>query len=319
MKNILVTGCAGFIGSVTCEILIEQGYVVTGIDNFSSSYERNVNKKMYFFKGKIGDKGLLEHIFSQANIECVMNFAGESIIGKSMTDPYLFFDTNVSQTLVLLEAMRKFKVKNLIHSSTASTYGNKYTSKICEDYFQEPINSYGESKLILEKMIKWYQKAYGMNYVMFRYFNVGGATANHGEDRKEETRLLPTLIDKALRDEVLDIYGNDYETRDGTAVRDYLHVVDVANAHILAMNKVNNEVYNLGSNDGFTINEIVECFEKEILGRKIKVNYCDRRPGDPPVLIASNKKAINQLGWDPINSSLEQIIVDTWNWKTKNI
>jgi UDP-glucose 4-epimerase len=315
MNNILVTGCAGFIGSCCVEILLNQGYNVIGIDNLSSSFEEAI-PDIDFYLGDINNELLLNKIFSRNNIDFVFHFAAESIIGKSMTDPALFFDTNVGGGINLLNAMRKHNVKKLIHSSTASSYGIPQYIPIDENHPQNPINAYGESKYLFERILKWYQRAYDLDYVMFRYFNVGGSSKKNGERRKEETRLLPTIMKCIKKNKILQVFGSDYDTKDGTAIRDYLHVVDVANAHVLAMNKfdeVKNDIYNLGSEEGFSILEIIKLTEK-ITGHKINYEFTDRRPGDPPVLIASREKAIQKLGWQPDNSTLKQVIKDTCRW-----
>lgn len=314
--NILVTGSNGFVGGVCSEILVYNGHNVIGIDNLSSSYKESINKDIKFYFGDIRDKNILDKIFSENSIDFVFHFAAESIIGKSMNDPAIFFDNNVSGGITLLNAMKKYGIKKIINSSTASTYGIPVEIPITENHFQLPINSYGESKLMFEKILMWYQKAYGIDYVMFRYFNVGGSTLKNGERRKEETRLLPNIMKYIKYKEPLYIFGNDYGTKDGTPVRDYLHVVDVANAHILAMenfNTLKNDTYNLGSEDGFTVLEIIKLTEK-ITGCTIEYSFSNRREGDPPVLIASRKKAIEKLKWNPILSNLSKIISDTWRW-----
>jgi len=316
MNNVLVTGCSGFIGAITTEILVEQGYSVIGLDNFSSSYPEAVNKNIKFYYGDVQDKYVLNRIFADNKIDFVFHFAAESIIDKSMIDPSLFFNANISGGITLLDTMREHGVNKFIHSSTASSYGIPLYTPIDENHPQNPINAYGESKYIFERILKWYQKCYDLDYVMFRYFNVGGSTLLNGERRKEETRLLPTIMRCIKNNQTLKIFGNDYDTKDGTAVRDYLHVVDVANAHILAMNKfdtVKNDVYNLGSEEGFSLLEIIELSEK-ITKYKINYEFTDRRPGDPSVLIASRDRAINKLGWQPDYSNLSCVIKDTWRW-----
>jgi UDP-glucose 4-epimerase len=315
--NILVTGCAGFIGSVTTEILVNKGHKVIGLDNFSSSYRESVNRKIRFYEGDIEDADIVNEIFlDNDNIDYVFHFAAESIIGKSMTDPACFFRTNVGGGMILLNIMKKYNVKKLIHSSTASTYGNPIYSPIDENHPQNPINAYGESKLMFETILKWYQKCYGLDYVMFRYFNVGGSTLMNGERRKWETRLLPTIMRCIQNGEKLKIFGSDYPTEDGTAIRDYLHVVDVAQAHILAMEnfeKVKNDVYNLGSQTGYSILEIVDLC-RQVTEHGFDYEFTDRRLGDPVSLVCSNKKAIEKLGWNPELSNLQQIIYDTARW-----
>jgi UDP-glucose 4-epimerase len=318
--NILVTGCAGFIGSVTTELLLSNGYNVIGIDNLSSGYISSVPDEVVFYEGDVNNYDLLDDIFHLHNIDIVFHFAAESIIGKSMTDPSIFFNANISGGITLLDVMRKHNVKKIIQSSTGSSYGMPRYVPMDEEHPQEPINAYGESKYIFERILKWYQKAYQIDYVMFRYYNVGGSTLKNGERRKEETRLLPIIMKCINNNETLQVFGKNYPTKDGTAIRDYLHVVDVANAHVLAMNnfeKVKNDVYNLGSETGFSVLEIIKLSEK-ITGHEVKYEFSDPRPGDPPILIASRKKAIKKLGWNPENSTLEKVIEDTWRWFKEN-
>jgi UDP-glucose 4-epimerase len=317
--NVLVTGSNGFIGSVTAEILTDEGHNVVGLDNLSSSYLELLSDRFPTYIGDVRDKDLLDRLFSDHAIDFVFHFAAESIIGKSMIDPELFFNANVVGGITLLNSMREHGVNNIIQSSTASSYGDPIYTPIDENHPQNPINAYGESKYIFERILKWYQKSYGLDYVMFRYFNVGGSTVHNGESRKEETRLLPAIMQTLKENKVLRVFGNDYNTPDGTAVRDYLHVVDVAKAHVLAMENfenVKNDVYNLGSETGFSILEIINLTEK-ITNQKIRYEYTDRRPGDPPVLIASRNRAIEKLKWNPENSTLEKVIADTWRWFNK--
>lgn len=317
--RVVVTGCAGFIGSVVTEYLVNSGYKVLGIDNFQSSFREAVNPMIDFEEISIGDNSL-SYVFEEFNPQVVCHLAAESVIGKSMTDPYIFFRDNVEYGIKLLELMRTFRVNKLVMSSTGSTYGEPQYIPMDELHPQNPINAYGESKYIFERILKWYAKCYDINYIMFRYYNVGGATKLNGERRKEETRLVPVTLDSIYKEVPMSIFGVDYPTKDGTAIRDYLHVRDVAQAHLLAIEKLfegdKNKVYNLGSETGFTVLEIVKLLEK-ITGKKANYTFEERRKGDPVSLVASSKFAKEDLGWNPINSRLDKILIDSDVWYRK--
>lgn len=316
--RVLVTGCAGFIGSVVTEYLVANGFDVYGVDNFQSSYPEAVNKNIKFWRNSIGNN--LDALFKWARPDVVCHLAAESVIGKASSDPYIFFRDNVIYGINLLEAMRYFGCNKLVMSSTGSSYGEPEYTPIDEEHPQNPINAYGESKYIFERILKWYAKSYGLQYIMFRYFNVGGATLENGERRKNETRLIPVALDCAYHNKPLYLFGTDYPTKDGTPIRDYLHVADVAKSHIYAIEDLLvgdspniNDVFNLGSEEGFTVLEIVKMVE-EFSGKKIEIVPTERRPGDPVKLVASCHKAKKSLLWIPNYSNLETIVKDSIRW-----
>lgn len=315
--NILITGVAGYIGSVVCELLLEQGHQVTGIDNFQEGKQSSVNKNIKFYEGDIGNQDILNKIFSENRVDLVFHFSAETTIEYSMTDPYKYFQNNVINGIVLLEAMKKHNCRDIIFSSTAAIYGEPKYTPIDENHEHNPINAYGESKLMFEKIIDWYHSAYGFRYNLFRYFNAAGATKLNGENRRHESHILP-LIFKSLHSnsDVLKIYGNDYPTIDGTCIRDYIHVIDIANAHILSMNnldKISNGKYNIGSGKGFSLLDILNIIKK-VTNKNINWEFANRRSGDPAILVASNKLASLELGWKPLNSSIENIISTAYEW-----
>lgn len=318
--TILVTGCAGFIGSVVCEKLVERGLEVVGIDNFNSGYRESVEAGIDFYESMVGDSYSLYCIFKKYKIDTVIHLAAESIIGYSMNDPWRFFYNNVYQGMTLLEMMREANVKNLIFSSTASTYGDPERIPMDEYHPQNPRNSYGESKLIFEKIIKWYGSAYGLKYNIFRFFNVGGATAKHGERRKDETRLIPTLLRCLKNDDTFYLMGTDFKTPDGTAIRDYVHVSDIADAHILALDNLESNptgIYNLGGDRGYLVSHIIKRTE-ELYGKELQtVITTPRRESDPDILVATSYKARKELLWSPTKSDIDTIIKDSIDWFRK--
>ncbi|MFQ9617347.1 MAG: UDP-glucose 4-epimerase GalE, partial [Clostridium butyricum] len=284
-----------------------------------------INRQAKFYKGDIRDKNFLNNVFEQEKIDGVFHFAANSIVGESMKEPLLYFNNNVYGMQILLEVMKEHNVKHIIFSSTAATYGEPKVVPITEEMQTNPTNTYGETKLIMEKMMKWCDKAYDMKYVALRYFNVAGAQEDGtiGEDHNPETHLIPIVLQAALgKREFITIFGNDYDTEDGTCVRDYVHVVDLVEAHILAMRYLEggnqSSVFNLGSSEGFSVKQIVECARK-ITGIDIKEQIGERRAGDPSKLIASSKKARKILGWNPIRTNIENIIKDAWRWHENNI
>lgn len=315
--NILVTGCAGFIGSVVTERLVEAGHNVIGVDDLRSSYIDAVHPYIKFYQKSIADT---PHVEFSEKIDCVCHLAAESIIGLSVSCPSVFFKDNVVDGIEFLEAMLASGCKDIIYSSTASVYGDPLYTPIDESHPTFPINAYGESKLMFEKVLEWYRVAYGLRYCFLRYFNVGGATLSHGEHRKDETRLVPTAIDAIMNKKPVSIFGGDWRTHDGTCERDYLHVKDVADAHILAIDylkKKDNAIFNLGGEKAYSVLEIVHAIE-DMIGRKAEIDFTDRRPGDPEKLLASSDLAKRELGWNPQFSDLDTILRDSywWYWKS---
>ncbi|WP_113886032.1 UDP-glucose 4-epimerase GalE [Clostridium butyricum] len=316
----IVLGGAGYIGSHAVNKLIENNYDVIVVDNLQSGHEEAINSKAKFYKGDIRDKNFLSNVFKEENIDGVFHFAANSIVGESMKEPLMYFNNNVYGMQILLEVMNEHNVNKIVFSSTAATYGEPKHVPITEDMETCPTNTYGETKLVMEKMMKWCDKAYGMKYVALRYFNVAGAEddGSIGEDHNPETHLIPIVLQAALgkRDHIT-IFGDDYDTEDGTCVRDYVHVVDLVEAHILAMKYLTHggesNTFNLGSSQGFSVKEIVETARK-VTDKNIKAIIGERRAGDPSKLIASSDKARKILGWNPIRTNIENIIKDAWLW-----
>lgn len=322
--SVLVLGGAGYIGSHAVYKLIDKGYDVVVIDNLQTGHKAAINEKAKFYEGDIRDIDFLRGVFSKEKIHGIMHFAANSLVGESMTNPIKYFNNNVYGTEVLLTAMNEFNIKYIVFSSTAATYGEPKEVPITEESETNPTNPYGESKLMMEKMMKWCDKAYGMKYAALRYFNVAGAKEDGsiGEDHNPETHLIPLVLQVPLgKRDAITIYGEDYDTEDGTCIRDYIHVEDLVDAHILALQYLikNNtsEVFNLGSNTGFSVKEIIDVARK-VTDHPIPAVIGERRAGDPSKLIASSKKAKEKLGWNPSKTNVEKIIQDAWNWHKNN-
>ena len=320
--SILVCGGAGYIGSHTVYKLIEQGKDVVIIDNLQSGHIGAVHPKAKFYKGDIRDASILDKIFTENKIEYIVHFAANSLVGEIMEKPLLYFNNNVYGMQILLESMVKHNIKNIVFSSTAAVYGEPKRVPILEDDETNPANTYGETKLTMEKMMKWCNKAYGINYVALRYFNVAGSLGDGsiGEDHNPETHLIPLILQVPLKKrEFISVYGTDYPTPDGTCIRDYIHVLDLADAHIKAVEylEAGNEsnIFNLGNGVGFSVKEMIEA-AKEATGKEIKVVLGDRRAGDPAQLIASSEKANKILGWTPKFTDVKDIIKDAWAFHT---
>lgn len=322
--NVLVCGGAGYIGSHTVYELVERGHNVIVADNLSKGHAEAVHKSAQLYIGDLRDSVFLDKVFSENKIDAVIDFAAFSLVGESCSQPLKYFENNVYGTIKLLEAMNKADVKKIVFSSTAATYGEPESIPIVESDSTVPTNPYGESKLTVEKILKWSDKAYGIKYVALRYFNAAGAHISGiiGEDHSPETHLIPIIIQAALgiRDKIA-IFGDDYPTPDGTCVRDYIHVTDLADAHIKAIEKLERDntssIYNLGNGKGFSVKEVVE-ETKKVAGRDFKVVIEGRRPGDPSTLIASSEKAIKELNWTPKFNTLSQIIETAWNWHSSH-
>ncbi|BDR69269.1 UDP-glucose 4-epimerase GalE [Clostridium tetani] len=321
--SILICGGAGYIGSHMVARLLEEKEDIIILDNFQKGHRKAIlGGKVY--EGDIRNKVLLDKIFNENSIEGVIDFAASSLVRESVEKPLEYFDNNIGGTIVLLKSMIEHNVKNIVFSSTAATYGETENIPIREEDKTNPTNPYGESKLAVEKILKWCDKAYGLKYTVLRYFNAAGAydTGKIGEDHRPETHLIPIIIEVALgkRDKI-QVFGNDYNTKDGTCIRDYVHVMDLTEAHLLAMNKLKNGgksgIYNLGNGEGFSVKEVIDMVQK-VTGRKIKWEVANRRKGDPRVLIASSEKAKTQLGWHPKYNSLQKIIETAWKWHKNN-
>lgn len=317
---ILVLGGAGYIGSHAVDQLVNKGYEVVVVDSLFTGHKAAVHEKAKFYEGDIRDKEFLNNVFEQESIDGVMHFAAFSLVGESVEKPLMYFNNNVYGMQVLLEVMKAHDVKHIVFSSTAATYGEPEVVPISEDMPTNPKNPYGESKLMMEKMMKWCDNAYGMKYVALRYFNVAGAKADAsiGEDHDPETHLVPIILQVALgQRDSLKIFGDDYATPDGTCIRDYVQVEDLIAAHILALEylKAGNpsDAFNLGSNDGYSVKEMLEA-ARAVTGKEIPAEVVPRRAGDPAQLVAASEKARNILGWKPAYTDIKDIIRTAWNW-----
>jgi UDP-glucose 4-epimerase len=319
--NVLVTGGAGYIGSVVVEELLRDEHHVTVYDNLSKGHRAAVTPGAEFVQADLLDRERLISALRQREIEAVVHMAADSLVGESVEHPAKYYQNNVVAGLSLLDAMREVDVQRIVFSSTAAVYGEPSKQPIEESDPTGPTNPYGESKLTFERALSWYSRAYGLRYASLRYFNAAGATQRCGEWHHPETHLIPLVLQVAagLRPHV-QIYGDDYQTRDGTCVRDYIHVIDLARAHILALDQLEERsaIYNLGcGGDGYTVNEVVEC-AREVTGRDIAVEVGPRRAGDPATLIASSTLIKQELGWSPAFQNLEDIVRSAWSWLQEN-
>ncbi|SDB82136.1 UDP-glucose 4-epimerase [Pelagirhabdus alkalitolerans] len=322
--NVLVLGGAGYIGSHAVYQLIEKNHHVIVIDNLSTGHRDAIHPDAQFYPGDIRDINFLHEVFENEQIDAVIHFAANSLVGESMEDPLKYFDNNVYGTQVLLQAMHAFGIKNIVFSSTAATYGEPEVVPITEDMPAVPTNTYGETKRTMEKMMHWCEKAYDMRYVSLRYFNVAGARSDAviGEDHHPETHLIPIVLQVALgQREHINIFGDDYPTEDGTCIRDYIHVEDLIDAHIKAVEYLaaggESNIFNLGSSNGFSVKEIIEA-ARNVTNHPIPEVVAERRAGDPSQLIASSEKAKKQLGWHPTRTEIHRILSDAWRWHSKN-
>ena len=318
--TVLVLGGAGYIGSHTVYELIDKGEDVVIVDNLETGYKEAVHPKARFYQGDIRNREFVDKVFEKEKIDAVIHFAANSLVGESMTNPLKYYDNNLNGTKVLLESMIAHDVKKIVFSSTAATYGEPEKVPILETDKTEPTNCYGETKLSMEKMFKWTDKAHGLKYVSLRYFNACGAhkSGEIGEAHNPETHLIPLVLQVPNKKrEAINIYGDDYDTKDGTCVRDYIHVTDLAQAHILAVDYLvkggESDIFNLGNGVGFTVKEIVEAAE-EVTDSNIPAVITPRRAGDPAKLIASSEKAKKILGWKPEFEDVKEIIATAWKW-----
>src|SRR6266481_7267328 len=315
--RIFVVGGAGYIGSVCAQLLLDEGHEVAIFDNLIEGHRRAVDSRVNFIRGELADRAQIEAALTSTRPDAVMHFAAYALVPESMRDPSKYFRNNISNGLNLLDAMLKTEVRSIIFSSTCAIFGPPDRVPIDESAVPRPISPYGESKLAFEKILRWYDEIHGFKFVSLRYFNAAGATENFGEDHRLETHLIPTVLKVALGQKPnLEIYGTDYETPDGTCIRDYIHIVDLAHAHILAVGAPTSAFYNLGTGGGSSVREVVESCCK-ITGRPIPVLEKPRRPGDPPRLIASSEKIKRELGWRPQFQTLHAIVESAWNWHQK--
>lgn len=322
--TILVLGGAGYIGSHTVYELIENGEDVAIIDNLQTGHIKAVHPKARFYKGDIRNREFLDSVFAKEKIDAVIHFAAYSLVGESMEKPLKYYENNLCGTKILLDSMVANGINKIVFSSTAATYGEPESLPILETDKTEPTNPYGETKLAMEKMFKWVGRAHNINFVSLRYFNACGAhvSGGIGEDHAVETHLIPLILQVPNnKREHIYIFGDDYNTKDGTCIRDYIHVTDLAQAHILAVkylrNGGNSDIFNLGNGIGFSVKEVIETARK-VTGHPIPALISPRRAGDPAKLIASSEKARKILGWKPEHAELEEIIATAWNWHKKH-
>jgi UDP-glucose 4-epimerase len=317
MPSVLVTGGAGYVGSVCCSQLLERGHEVTVVDNLSTGHPDAVPAGAEFRPVDIGDRNALAEVLSERHFDIVFHFAAKALIPESVSNPGSFFDSNVASGIAMLETLRSAGIERIVFSSTAAVYGNPTSVPIDEHHAKNPVNSYGESKLMLERVLHWYAAAYGWTVVCFRYFNASGATATIGEDHRPETHIIPVLLQTAEgKRDLFEVYGEDYPTPDGTCLRDYVHVLDIAEAHLLALNipqRPGIDAYNIGTGRSHSVREVLKAVE-DVVGKKLRTRMSPRRPGDPAILCASPQRLMRDLGWQPRFSDLRGIVESAWNW-----
>lgn len=321
--SILITGGAGYIGSHAVKYFLDKNEKIIVVDNLQSGYRKSVTVE-HFYQTDIRDKEVLDKIFKVHNIEAVIHFAANSLVGESMQKPYEYYQNNVYGILCLLDIMKKNDSRKIVFSSSAATYGEPKNIPIREEDETNPTNTYGETKLAMEKMLYWFEQAYGIKYVSLRYFNAAGAheSGTIGEAHDPETHLIPLILQVALeKREKIYMFGEDYPTEDGTCVRDYIHVMDLALAHYKALEYLrkgkDSNIFNLGNGNGYSVKQVIEA-AREVTGHPIFAEAKGRRAGDPAVLIASSEKAKSILGWEPKYDSLQKIISDAWRWHSNN-
>lgn len=319
--TLLVTGGAGYIGSVVVERALGRGHRIIVIDNLQEGHAAAVPPECQLVRADCGDRAALDAIFAAQPIDAVVHLAAETTVATSVSDPAIYFQNNTVNGVTLLEAMRRHGVMRLVFSSTAATYGEPVTVPMTEEHPQQPINAYGDSKLMFEQIIRWYHRAYGLKAASFRYFNAAGATETRGEAHRHESHLIPLVLDVAAGARAsVNIYGSDYPTRDGTCVRDYVHVSDIADAHLLALDAVDRlglDWFNIGTGTGKSVAEVVTAVER-VTGRPVQAIRAPRRPGDPATLVASSDRIRQVLGWAPRYADLDEIIATAWRWRQAN-
>ena len=316
--NVFVTGGAGYIGSVCTEELLNAGHQVTVFDNLTEGHRSAVDPRAKFVEGCLRDSALVKQSLRDAKTDAILHFAASALVGESMTDPKKYFHNNLVNALKLADAAVECGVKKFVFSSTCATYGPPDKVPMTEDLPQCPINPYGEAKLMFEKVLIWYAQIYKLEFIAFRYFNAAGASEQFGEHHRIETHLIPNVLFVALGQKShVEIYGTDYPTPDGTCIRDYIHIKDLAQAHILGLQPGKSGFFNLGNGDGYSVKQVIEMCEK-ITGKKIPAIEKPRRAGDPPRLVAAANKAFNELGWKPQYPKLEDIVATAWAWHKKH-
>jgi len=318
--NVLVTGAAGYIGSIVTEQLVQEGDRAIALDNLQQGHRDAVAPEATFIEADLADSQALDMVFQHYSIKAVMHLAAETVVEYSMSDPGRFFRTNVIYGVNLLDTMVRHNVNKLIFSSTAAVYGEPEAIPVEEAHPLRPVNAYGESKLIFERILHWYGQAHGLRFISLRYFNAAGASERYGGDQRPETHLIPIVLKVALgQSDHVSIFGTDYDTRDGSCIRDYVHVLDIAAAHLLALKNLNNpgnKTYNLGNGHGYSVIEVIEA-ARRVTGAEIPCRACSRRPGDPAALVASSRLAKSELRWQPKYPDLESIIESAWQWQRK--
>jgi UDP-glucose 4-epimerase len=315
--RILVVGGAGYIGSICVELLLDAGHKVAVFDNLTEGHRRALDPRARLLEGDLHERETIQLALAAFRPEAVMHFAASALVGESMQAPSKYFRNNVANGINLLDAMLEAGVKRLVFSSTCAIFGPPERVPIDETLPKNPINPYGESKLMFEKMLRWYDEIHGLRCVALRYFNAAGASEKFGEDHRTETHLIPNVLKVALGQKShVEIYGTDYETPDGTCIRDYIHIFDLAQAHILALGAGKSEFYNLGTGGGTSVREVIESCRK-ITGKDIPVVEKPRRPGDPPRLVAASAKIKQELGWAPKYQNIDAIIESAWKWHQK--
>jgi len=318
--NILVTGGAGYIGGTVARVLMDGGHSVTIYDNLCHSKRSALPLQASFVEGDLADRTLLERTLNDGRFDAVMHFAALIEAGESMQKPEVYFRNNTAGSLTLLEAMTATRTRRLVFSSTAACYGEPEKTPITEDAKLQPTNAYGESKLLVEQMLRWFNQIHGLRYASLRYFNVAGAIEGYGESHEPESHLIPLVLDVALgRRRNIKIFGTDYPTHDGTCIRDYIHVKDLTDAHLLALGALEQHdrlIYNIGNGQGFTVREVIESVRR-VTGAPIPVEEQPRRPGDPAVLVASSEKIKRELAWSPKFADLDRIVATAWEWHQK--
>jgi UDP-glucose 4-epimerase len=319
MATVLVTGGAGYVGSVCCAELLRLGHSVTVLDDLSTGFKNAVPTGAALVQMDMADPGL-QKLARDARFDVVFHFAAKALVAESVVDPGIFFRHNVASSIIMLEALRAAGVKNFVFSSSAAVYGTPQSVPIAEDIPKKPVNSYGETKLMLEHALEWYAKAYDWSVMAFRYFNAAGATSELGERHEPETHVIPLLLEAAAGDrESFTLYGDDYDTPDGTCLRDYVHVLDIAQAHLSALKKMGRpgmRAFNIGLGQSYSVREMCRAAEK-VTGRPISVRVAGRRPGDPAMLCASPERIMRELDWRAQHSSLQEIIGTAWQWRLK--
>ena len=318
MANILVTGGAGYVGSVCCAELLRLGHAVTVVDDLSTGFQDAVPEGATFHRLNIGDGRNLAALAAKANFDVVFHFAAKALIPESVANPGIFFRENVASGITMLEVLRAAGLKNVVFSSSAAVYGTPKTIPIDEESPKNPVNAYGETKLMLERILEWYAGAYGWSVIAFRYFNAAGATPALGERHDPESHIIPLLLEAAAGErENFTIYGDDYDTRDGTCLRDYVHVLDIAHAHVCALQRMSQpgmRAFNIGLGETYSVRQICRAAE-EATGRSIPIRVGARRAGDPAVLCASPRRIMQELNWQPRHSAIKEIIGSAWAWK----